>query len=103
MEIALISDSEAESILKHPIVPGFTTKLLGNGNLAKTYRNEKVFVCRHCSQVRGHVATVVEKESSAVLESQITEEDSSEPSSKTEKCTERIYTFHGLRSHLKGR
>jgi hypothetical protein len=52
MELAVIPEEEAASILKHPVEHGLCVKLMRLGHKAKNLRSNQVFGCRHCTQVR---------------------------------------------------
>jgi hypothetical protein len=61
MELALISEEEASSILKYPIEHGLCTKLMGSGYKPKNLRSNQVFGCRHCTQIRSTPAAAADE------------------------------------------
>ncbi|KAK0435136.1 hypothetical protein EV421DRAFT_1836777 [Armillaria borealis] len=76
MQMSLLLASALE---KHPVTKGLALRLMGPEDRAKVLREDKIYGCRHCLQVR---TTSTEK-------------------AMEESGKECILTFNGLRSHLK--
>ncbi|KAK0219942.1 hypothetical protein IW262DRAFT_1381403 [Armillaria fumosa] len=76
MQMSLLQDSAPQ---KHPLTKGLALKLMGPGDRAKVLRENKIYGCRHCLQVR----------------------TASTEKPMGESGKECILTFNGLRSHLK--
>lgn len=87
MQLSLLSESEASSILKRPIEYGLCKRLLGPEYKAKALQGLQNYGCRHCDQVRSQPAA----ELPDVADSETVERKLN------------LLHFNGLRSHLKAR
>lgn len=144
MELALVSEEGAASVLKQPIEHGLCAKLMGLGPKAKILRSNQVYGCRHCKQIRSPTAAPLEEATSAPRSSDVDENGAVEvTATKEEPCATRespvnvtdkpdttgnepgpsmmeapqqkaqsrrskkspndLFTFDGLRCHLKGK
>jgi hypothetical protein len=68
MELAIISDEEATSILKRPVEYGLCSKLMGLGCKAKALRSKLVYGCRHCEQIRKPPAALMKEATASPME-----------------------------------
>ncbi|KAF9078708.1 hypothetical protein BDP27DRAFT_1281459 [Rhodocollybia butyracea] len=58
MTIALLPQDDANTILsERPLSQGLATKLLNKGSVAVNMRNQKIYTCRHCVQVKPAMPT----------------------------------------------
>ncbi|KAF9018030.1 hypothetical protein BDZ89DRAFT_362078 [Hymenopellis radicata] len=64
MQVSMLSEEDASSILSHPLTAGLAQRLMGTELRAKPLGGQKVYMCRHCAQTRG-VPTIDTAASSA--------------------------------------
>ncbi|KAJ3985851.1 hypothetical protein F5890DRAFT_1552800 [Lentinula detonsa] len=115
MSLAILPQDEANQILgAHPPSYGLAAKLTSKGKIALEMRKMKIYLCRHCVQVKPqstpmpatgraseHTDTGVNDSASTQTATMTPNADSaSQKFPKVRQPT--LYVFDGLRSHLKG-
>ncbi|KAG9221642.1 hypothetical protein CCMSSC00406_0005555 [Pleurotus cornucopiae] len=99
MEVTVLKQYEAALILTHPIAHGLTKRILVGSE--KSLQPMKRFGCRHCLQSR----TVKHTAGTAGTTTSKATDAAAPPMKKAEERKEKLalFTFNGLRSHVKAK